>query len=351
VSGRAMSGQAVSGLVASGLDASVAGVGRIVVPPRTRLAVLPTPLVSAPRLAGAMGTGSLHIKRDDLTGFAIAGNKARPLEFLIADASREHAGTIVTGGAPGSNFCAAAAAAALRAGLACHLVIAGDPAPAGPGLALALSWGATVTWTHAADRGSVDAALPHAAADVAARGGRPYLIPRGGATALGAVGYALAAFELHRQLAERGIGPASVVVAVGSGGTMAGIVAGNVLLGRPWTLVGASVSRPAQEASRQVLTLAGQCVRMLTPAAVRPAGVSPADAEIVDARGPGHGRASPEGNAAAHEAMRTEGLMVDPVYTAKALSLVGRRAATESVIFWQTGGLLDAVAAAAWEQR
>jgi 1-aminocyclopropane-1-carboxylate deaminase/D-cysteine desulfhydrase-like pyridoxal-dependent ACC family enzyme len=92
---------------------------------RVRIAVLPTPLVAAPRLAEVLGVGALYVKRDDLTGFAFGGNKARPLEFLIAAALAEGADTLVTGGAPGSNFCAATAAAAMRAGLSCHLVIAG----------------------------------------------------------------------------------------------------------------------------------------------------------------------------------------------------------------------------------
>jgi 1-aminocyclopropane-1-carboxylate deaminase/D-cysteine desulfhydrase-like pyridoxal-dependent ACC family enzyme len=336
---------------------------------RTRLAVLPTPLTGAPRLAKALGTGPLHIKRDDLTGFAFGGNKARPLEFLLAAATADGADTLVTGGAPGSNFCAAAAAAALRAGLRCELVIAGPPTPPGPALALALAWGATLRWTGDPVRESVDAGLARAAAGLTARGHRPYLIPRGGATGLGAAGYALAAFELRDQLAQRGVDSARVVVAVGSGGTLAGLVAGNVLLGRPWTLVGGSASRPPEEAAQRVLGLARECVRLLTqagtpdavpgdvvpgdvvPGDVVPGDVVPGDVAVADARGPGHGAASPEGTAVAEQAMRTEGLMVDPVYTAKALALLPRFAGRGNVVFWHTGGLLDAVAVAAEAHR
>jgi 1-aminocyclopropane-1-carboxylate deaminase/D-cysteine desulfhydrase-like pyridoxal-dependent ACC family enzyme len=307
---------------------------------RTPLAVLPTPLVAAPRLAQALGTGPLLVKRDDLTGFAFGGNKARLLEFLLAAATGEGADTLLTGGAAGSNFCAAAAAAACRAGLRCQLVIAGRPAPPGPALALARSWGAAVRWTGMPERDSVDAALPAAAAELRARGRRPYLIPRGGATGLGAVGYALAAAELHDQLAELGLTGATVVVPVGSGGTLAGLVAGHVLLGRPWTLAGCSASRPPQAAARQVLTLARECLGLL---GAGPAEAGPADVTVADARGPGHGLPSPDGLAAAEQAMRTEGLMVDPVYTAKALALVPRGT---RVVFWHTGGVLDAVAAA-----
>ncbi|HEX5304089.1 MAG TPA: pyridoxal-phosphate dependent enzyme [Streptosporangiaceae bacterium] len=309
--------------------------------PRTRLAVLPTPLVPAPRLAEALGARSLLVKRDDLTGFAFGGNKARLLEFLVAGALADGADTLLTGGAASSNFCAATAAAARRAGLRCELVIAGQPGPAGPALALARSWAASVRWTEVPDRDSVDAHLPVAAAELAARGHRPYLIPRGGATALGAVGCALAAAELQEQLAGHGAsrGNVTVVVPTGSGGTLAGLVAGHVLLGRPWALTGCSASRPPQAIVPRVLSLAGECLRLLG-AEQEP---SPGDVTVVDARGPGHGLPSPAGLAAAEQAMRTEGLMLDPVYTAKALALVPRG---RDVVFWHTGGVLDTVAAA-----
>jgi 1-aminocyclopropane-1-carboxylate deaminase/D-cysteine desulfhydrase-like pyridoxal-dependent ACC family enzyme len=357
----------------------------ITLPGRVPLAVLPTPLLPAPRLASALGAGTLLIKRDDLTGFCHAGNKARPLEFLLAAALSEDADTLVTGGAPGSNFCAAAAAAAQRAGLGCRLVIAGQPAPPGPALALALAWGATVSWTGSSDRGSVDAGLTGAAADLAAAGHRPYLIPRGGATAIGAVGFALAAAELAGQLAGRGAGRARVVVPVGSGGTLAGLVAGNVLLGRPLALAGGSASRPPGEAAARVLALARDCLRLLAPngagapdgpdAPQSAAGAGPArkvteaDVIVSDVRGPGHGLPSEPGTAAARLAMRPEGLLADPGYTAKALPLAaaapqaggpqpdaaGRAPApppeaagdgAAPVVFWHTGGLLDVVAAA-----
>ncbi len=322
-------------------------------PARIRLAELPTPLAEAPQLAVALGTGPLLIKRDDLTGFAFGGNKARPLEFLLPAAIAEGADTLMTGGAPGSNFCAAAAAAANRAGLGCELLIAGRPALPGPALALALSWGATVRWTGSADRRSVDDGLPRAAAELMSQGHRPYVIPRGGATALGAAGFALAAFELRAQCAERGIETARVVVPAGSGGTMAGLVAGNVLLGRPFTLLGASASRPPDIIAARVLDLARGCVRLLGADGGGPGGatVAEADVAVADVRGPGHGLPSSAGTAAAALAMREAGLIADPVYTAKALALLPRCAAGETVVFWHTGGILDAVAAAMEDRR
>ena len=325
---------------------------------RFQLAALPTPLIAAPRLAEVLGVGTLYVKRDDLTGFAFAGNKARPLEFLLADAIAENADTLVTGGAPGSNFCTAAAAAAQRAGMGCELVIAGQPGDLGPNLALARSWGAAVRWTGVPERDSVDTGLPAAAAELGARGRRPYLIPRGGATGRGAVGYALAAVEVREQLAA--LGAERVVVAAGSGGTLAGLVAGNVLMGRPFRLIGGSVSRPAEETAGRVRALAQACLVLLARSGlpglpgrdtVSGDDIGLQDVVVADARGPGHGLASPEGTAAAEQAMRTEGLMVDPVYTAKALALVSRHADGGDVVFWHTGGQLDVVATAAGAGR
>lgn len=320
---------------------------RLELPDRIRLATLPTPLTCAPRLAAELGLDSLQVKRDDLTGFAVGGNKARPLEFLIADACRRGCDTLLTGGAAGSNFCVAAAAAAKRSGLSCHLVIAGHPRRRALALGVARTWGASVSWTRSPDRASVDSDLPVAAARLSSRGRRPYVIPRGGATAVGAVGYVLAADELFGQLSERHLSPACVVVAVGSGGTLAGLIAGSALLGWPWRIVGASVSRPPAEISRRVLSLARDCLlllatgdRPLCDAELAADAVTAGRVQIVDARGPGHGLASDAGREAADTALRTEGLTLDPAYTAKALAVLGATG-DRAAVFWHTGGLLD----------
>lgn len=303
---------------------------------RTPLAVLPTPLVAAPRLAAALGVASLLVKRDDLTGFAVAGNKARQLELLLAEAG--DADVLVTGGSAGSNFVQAAAAAAAYAGIGCALVLAGPPQPrtAHPNLAAATAWGAVIHWTGDPDRASVDAGILETAALLMTRGRTPYAVPRGGANATGATGYRLAVDELVEQLV--GATP-TVVVATGAGGTLAGLVAGAVAHGRRLRVVGASVSRPAEQVAVRVLSLAREVAsrRGEEP----PTGT---DVLVVDARGPGYGTASQQGGLAAALALRTAGLVLDPVYTAKALaalpSLVGERPA----LFWHTGGLLDAVA-------
>ena len=306
------------------------------------LATLPTPLVRAERLERALGAPSLWVKRDDLIGFALAGNKARQLELLLADALGRGCDTLVTGGGPASNFCQASAAAARVAGLACVLVLYGREPPAPPpNLALARALGARVHFTGRAERESVDAALDDAAADLRAEGRRPYLVPRGGATGLGAVGYALAVAELTAQLDAEGVVPELVLVATGSGGTQAGLVAGAVAGICPWRVVGASVSRPPEACAERVLTLARAAADLLGLPAVDAGQVV-----VRDARGPGYGIPSAEGDRAAGLAARTEGLLLDPVFTAKALAELPRLVEEGSggpVVFWHTGGTPEAL--------
>lgn len=311
----------------------------VTAPTRTSLAVLPTPLVAAPRLADALGLGGpLLVKRDDLTGFALAGNKARQLELLVAEAVEQAADVLVTGGTIGSNFVSAAAAAAAYAGLGCVLVLPGVAVDrcAHPNLAAATTWGAQLRWTGRPERTSVDPMLATVAAALALEGARPYVVPRGGANATGALGYRLAVGEVLAQLAGR---RPTVVVAVGAGGTLAGLVAGVVAHGRPIRVVGASVSRPVEELAVRVLDLARQVARRCgdEPPQAR-------DVVLVDARGPGHGVASAAGDAATALALRCAGLVLDPVYTAKALAVLPSAVPDGPALFWHTGGLLDAVA-------
>jgi D-cysteine desulfhydrase len=307
-------------------------------PARFPLAALPTPLHRAERLERALGGPPVYLKRDDLTGFALAGNKARQLELLVGEAAAQGCDSLVTGGGPGSNFCQAAAAAARVAGLRCVLVLYGSEPPATPAnLALARAFGAEVRFTDRPERESVDPALEAAAAELRAEGCRPYLVPRGGATAVGAAAYALAAAELAAQLDAARVVPALVLVATGSGGTQAGLVAGTLAGGHPWRVVGASVSRPPQECAARVLALAGGAADLL--------GLPRPDAghvEVHDVRGPGYGVPSAEGERAAGLAAATEGLLLDPVFTAKALALLARLVrdgADGQLVFWHTGGV------------
>jgi D-cysteine desulfhydrase len=308
----------------------------MVSPPRFPLAVLPTPLVYAERLSGLAGTPIL-VKRDDLTGFGASGNKARALEYLLGAALAGGCDVLVTGGSASSNFCPAAALAAARAGMGCELVIsgAGDSA----NLEIARRAGARLHRLGGADRDRIDGAVGVLAAELAADGRRPYPIPRGGSTATGALGFAFAAGELSAQLstqlsARSGAEPELVVIAVGSGGSCAGLLAGP---GRT-RLLGVSVSRPPDEVSAIVHGLAGECATLLG----RPQH-DLGRLEIVDGRGPGFGVPGPDDLAAAAVALETEGLLLDHTYTAKALAVLLDTRADGPVVFWHTGGLVTAI--------
>ena len=314
------------------------------VPERVALASLPSPLQRAMRLGPRLGLEDLFIKRDDLTGFGLGGNKIRKLEFLIADALAQGADTLLVMGGPKSNLCEAAAAAARVVGMACEVILYGDrPNPAPANLALAEASGAVSWFTGDDDRSSVDAFAERRAAALRSDGNRVYAIPRGGATAVGAIGYHLAVAEVVSQLSESGIDTASIIVCVGSGGTLGGIVSGTAALGVSWPLFGASVSRECDEAERQVDSIAAQCARLLGTA------VSVPNLTMVDARGPGYGKPWSAAEAASDVARESEGLMLDPVYTAKALAALIQLSADGldgPVVFWHTGGTataLDAV--------
>ncbi|MBW0134456.1 pyridoxal-phosphate dependent enzyme [Pseudonocardia abyssalis] len=299
---------------------------------RFPLGVFPTPLHRARRLETALGCGPVWVKRDDLAGFGVAGNKTRPLEFLVAAALAEGADVLVTGGGAGSNFAPAAALAARVAGLDCELLVAGAPGGAlAPNLALAVASGAVLRYTGA-DRSRLDRDVADRAAELRAAGRRPYAVPRGGSTGLGAVGFAAAAAELLAELT-----PALVVLSVGSGGSIAGLTAGFAAAGVDVPVLGVSVSRPPPDIAAHVAGLAADCAALL-------GGPVPAAPEWVDARGAGFGVASARDRDAARLALHTEGLLLDDSYGAKAFSaLLDRLPAAGPVVYWHTGGVLPAL--------
>ncbi|MEA2669879.1 MAG: D-cysteine desulfhydrase [Chloroflexota bacterium] len=312
---------------------------------RLRLAVLPTPLVRLERLERALGAPPLWCKRDDLCGFALAGNKTRPLEFLVGDALAAGCDVLLTGGGPASSWCQGAAAAAAVAGMGCTLVLYGaEAALPHPNLVLARGFGARVRFTGDSRRESVEAGLEAAATALRAAGHRPYTIPRGGARDVGVLGYAAAATEALDQLDAAGVEPGLMLVATGSGVTHAGLLAGLAAAGRRLRVAGAAVSRPVEETSARVLELAGAGAGLLGAAPPPAAAVA-----VPDARGPGYGLASPEGERAAALAAAHEGLVLDPVFTAKALGLLPALLAAGTggpVLFWHTGGTAVALARA-----
>jgi D-cysteine desulfhydrase len=318
----------------------------VVTLPRTRLAALPTPLVRARRLERALRAGPIYVKRDDLTGFGVAGNKARALEFLVAAAVSERSDVLVVAGSPESNFVAAAAMAASVSGLDCEVVLPGsEPTRPSAAVALARACGGRLHFLPGTTREDLDDAVRCHAERLQVRGRRPYPIPRGGATAAGAAGYVLATQELEDQAEHAGFEPRSVVVATGSGCTQAGLVAGQVGLGLPWHVTAASVSRPAEEAHARVLSLARECARHLDLPGPAP---SRDDVDVQDLRGPGFGRPSAEDHASAELALCHEALILDHHYGSKAMSLLRRMLEADAptpVVLVHTGGIVGALSA------
>jgi 1-aminocyclopropane-1-carboxylate deaminase/D-cysteine desulfhydrase-like pyridoxal-dependent ACC family enzyme len=302
-------------------------------PARFALAVLPTPLVHAPRLSATLDR-DVWIKRDDLTGFAFGGNKVRTLEVLVAEALDQRCDHVVGCGGPGSNLGSALAAAAAAAGLGCTLVLHGtEPEVAHPNLVMMRAFGARICFTGDPDRATTPEHAAAAADRLRSRGHRPYVVPRGAASGSGATAYALAAEELASQLTFR---PAHVVAAVGSGGTLAGLLAGWSTFGLPGTLVGVAVSRPLAETRREVVRLSREAAHTL--------GVDGPDIDrlrLVDGRGPGFGRADRTTCEAAGLALRTEGIMADATYVARAVTAL--RSLGGPVVLWHTGGWLGCV--------
>jgi len=290
--------------------------------PRAELASWPTPLEPAPRLAAALGLepGDLWIKRDDLTGLGGGGNKVRKLEWLCGAALASGATALVTSGAAQSNHARLTAAAGARLGLDVVLVLRGGPDPAASGnLALDGLFGATVVWAGDADlAGRVD----EVAGELRGRGAVPAVIPFGGSSPLGARGYVVCGEELTAQAPDL----AQVVVALGSGGTMAGLVHA---LGADRVL-GVHVGAVPDPAA----VVAGMLDRPAPALRIR-----------VDQVGDGYPVLTPAAWDAMATAARTEGLVLDPVYTSRAMA--GLAAAVrdgsvvpgERTVFLHSGGL------------
>jgi D-cysteine desulfhydrase len=290
------------------------------------LVIAPTPLHPAPRLSRELGVPVLF-KRDDLAGVGLGGNKLRGLEFLIADALAQGCDSLVTGAGPQSNWTMLAALACLRYGLEPHVVCYGEPTRHEAGRALGNMrlhrWlGVDVRFTGTPERSSVDAGIEAVTAELRAAGHRPYPVPRGGATPLGALGYVRASVELAAQLAQLDDPPAGLWLATGSCGTQAGLVAGAVLTAAPYQVVGVTVSRPVEECSARVRELAAAAAALAGPGPDLP-GMSTGfpGPEVRDGWiGPGYGEPSAAGQEAARLVAATEGVFLDPVFGAKAMA-------------------------------
>lgn len=312
--------------------------------PQYPLCHRPTPIEAMPRLSGELGGPALFIKRDDCTGLATGGNKTRKLEFLLGEALGQSADILVTHGAVQSNHVRQTAAAACRAGLKCHALlerrVSGMPAQydTSGNVFLDKVFGATLEYRPSGL--DMNAETEAVARRLKAEGHRPYFIPGGGSNPTGALGYARCAQEILEQAASDGMSFDWLVTATGSTGTHAGLVAGLHALGSDLRIMGISVRQPRDRQIAAVHGLAEKTAERLGSAPV------PVDRVLVDDAYVGEGYGIPA--ASTIEAIgltaRTEGVLLDPVYSAKGMAgmigLVrqGFFKTSDKVLFLHTGG-------------
>ena len=314
--------------------------------PRTPLAHVPTPLEPVPRLSSAIGGPEIFVKRDDLTGLALGGNKVRQLEYLLGDALEKNATAVLTGAGIDSNHCRLLACGCAKLGLRACLILRGtQPARLEGNLLLDTLFGADMRFIPA-ERFYTE--FPRASAEWAselqAAGGRPYLIDTAGwdSPALGraALGYVEAALELEEQFDASGWRPDAIVLCSGAA-TQAGLEAARRLLGLPYRVIGVSASPFIPDKAGVIAQVASRTLGLLgSPRPVSPHELTNLDGYI----GSGYGALTPASVDAQRLAARTEGLLLDPTYTAKAMAalidLVKRRClrGKERVLFLHTGG-------------
>jgi D-cysteine desulfhydrase len=318
-------------------------------PPRLDLARLPTPLEPLRRLSEELDV-ELHVKRDDLTGLALSGNKVRKLEFVLADALKEGADTVITCGGAQSNHARATAVAAARLGIGCHLILrtvdpANPPALEGNTL-LDRMTGAEILWVSPGEYARRDEIFEREATRLKKAGRRPYLIPEGASNALGAWGYILAAEELARDLSglPGGLNRTTTIIhATGSGGTGAGLIMGAKMLGLNVRIASINVCDDRAHFVRVIGEICGDAMARYE---LNMPFSSDRDVEIVDGYvGRGYALSQPQELSLIRHVARKEGIFLDPVYTGKAFfgmtQELKRHAGCfgERVVFLHTGGI------------
>ncbi|GAB4448898.1 MAG: D-cysteine desulfhydrase [Anaerolineales bacterium] len=312
---------------------------------RLHFAHLPTPIEELLRLSDLLAGPRILVKRDDQTGLAFGGNKTRKLEFLVAEAMEQGARTLISAGAIQSNHCRQTAAAAARFGFECILVLTGDlPAQPSANLLLDELFGAEIV--HVADRKDRDRVLQETFEAAADAGKKPYLVPYGGSSPTGALGYAFAMEELMKQMEDfRSLADFGsldwILFGTSSGGTHAGLVLGQRLFGFKGRVLGISIDESEEWLKTRVSKLASEAgERLGERIEVAPAEVL-ANADYCRA---GYGVLTDAEREAVRLFARHEGLLLDPVYTGRAaaglIDLIrkGFFRKDETVLFWHTGG-------------
>ena len=306
---------------------------------RVSLADLPTPLQEMPRLAETVGLSRLLFKRDDLTGLAMGGNKARKLEYEFAEVLKQGCDVVVTVGGTQSNLARMTAAAARKIGIEAKLVLGGpDFIEYDGNLLLNVLLGAEIRYLEDDSLDALSKAMDDWVRELKKQGRKPYVLPVGGSTGRGALGYVRAMEELAKQF---GQGPVQIVLAVGSCGTLAGAVLGAKLFMPRARVVGISVSRASSEIASRTAEIIEESRQLLKSNIM----VAEENIESYDGYYQEYGVMTDSGKEAIRLCALREGVLLDPVYTGKAMAglidLVRRRVLDPSVpvIFIHTGGL------------
>lgn len=309
---------------------------------RQPLGFFPTPIHELSRLTRLLGGPRIYIKRDDLTGLACGGNKTRKLEYLVGQALAEGADTLLTAGAMQSNHCRQTAAAAASLGMGCHLLLGGaEPAAVTGNLLLDHLLGARIHWAGDNRKGED---IPALAEQLRSLGRRPFTVPYGGSTELGATGFVEALFELDRQAGALGLNFDHLVFASSSGGTQAGLMVGKRLLNQNYRITGIAIDKAGdgeQSLAERILELANATALFLGTGFR----LSSTDLHLDDGySGSGYGEVSPGDREAIQLLAGHEGILLDPVYTGRAMAGLiamvrqGCFSPDEKVLFWHTGG-------------
>jgi D-cysteine desulfhydrase family pyridoxal phosphate-dependent enzyme len=312
---------------------------------RLNFAHLPTPIEELPRLTAALDGPRILVKRDDQTGLAFGGNKTRKLEFLVAEAQEQGADMLISAGAIQSNHCRQTVAAAARFGFGCTLVLTGEsPRQPSANFLLDQLFGAEIVTV--ADRKDRDHVLQETFDNAIAAGRKPYLVPYGGSSPTGAMGYTFAMEELMKQWADfrslKDFGSLDwIVFGTSSGGTHAGLVLGQRLFGFKGKVLGISIDESVADLKKNVSALATRASEKLGER------IQFTDDDVLandDYCQAGYGVFGEGEREAIKLFASNEGLLLDPVYTGRAaagmIDLIrkGYFKKDETILFWHTGG-------------
>lgn len=310
--------------------------------PRQSLGFFPTPLIALSRLSKALDGPTIFMKRDDNTGLALGGNKTRKLEFIMGDALAQGADCVITAGAAQSNHCRQTAAAAASLGLDCHLVLGGEePEQTSGNLLLDKIFGSHIHWAGANRKGED---IPKIVEQLTKQGKKPYIIPYGGSNELGALAFVEAFKELESQRESMDVSFTHIVFASSSGATQAGLMLGKKILNSPAQIVGINIDKGETDKvpfDQYTVALANSTASLIG-----------ADHQFTESDltlnsdyvGEGYGVVGTLENEAIAMTAQTEGILLDPVYTGRAMGGLidmirsGKIKKTDRVLFWHTGG-------------